>query len=296
VGLFNKWLSNAIGQQAENLTSAASARAENGGDPISAALGANGADQVRQLMAGMSRFGFTLDADEALGQQPDRDAMQNPFKRITDPVEGSMHIVGCTALDPREMRAPCHITYVIQAAGIPAFSGDQVFELWSRQWPNPGDDLPVVFDRAKPDRIQIQFDQLPTHADSARMHAEQLAEQLRAGGTAGAGQPGAPIATGPFAGWPAPTTITPIVIGSADPARISDAIARAEQALGMDLNGDGVIGGPAAPPPAQAPPPPAPPPAADDTISRLERLAKLRDTGVITPDEFEGQKRKILGE
>jgi hypothetical protein len=230
--------------------------------------------------------------------------MQNPFKRITDPVEGSMHIVGCTALDPREMRAPCHITYVIQAQGIPAFSGEQVFELWSNQWPSPGDDLPVVFDRAKPDRVQIQFDQLPTHADSARMHAEQLAEQLRAGGAAaatapGSVQPGPTIATGPFAGWPTPTTITPIVIGSADPARINDAIARAEQALGMDLNGDGAIGGPMAPPPAQAPPAPpapAPPAPADDTISRLERLAKLRDTGVITPDEFEGQKRKILGE
>jgi hypothetical protein len=227
--------------------------------------------------------------------------MQNPFKRITDPVEGSMHIVGCTALDPREMRAPCHITYVIQAQGIPAFSGDQVFELWSRQWPNPGDDLPVVFDRQKPDRIQIQFDRIPTHADSARMHAEQLAEQLRAAGAAAPTQPGAPIAGGPFAGWPAPTTVTPIVIGSTDPARISDAISRAEQALGMDLNGDGVIGGPASPS-AQATPSvptaPAAPPAAggDDTISRLERLAKLRDTGLITADEFEGQKRKILGE
>jgi hypothetical protein len=54
--------------------------------------------------------------------------MQSPFKRITDPVDGSMHIVvGCTALDSGEMRAPCHITYVIQAQGTPAFSGDQVF-------------------------------------------------------------------------------------------------------------------------------------------------------------------------
>lgn len=226
--------------------------------------------------------------------------MQNPFKRITDPIEGSMHVVGCTALDPREMRAPCHITYVIQAPGIPAFSGDQVFELWSAQWPNPGDDLPVVFDRQKPDRIEIQFDRIPTHADAARLHAEQLAEQLRAAGAAAATQPGAPIAGGPFAGWPTPTTITPIVIGSADPARISDAISRAEQALGMDLNGDGVIGGPASPPMPTAPAAPTASPLSaaggDDTISRLERLAKLRDTGVITADEFEGQKRKILGE
>src|SRR5665213_1330574 len=102
-----------------------------------------------------------------------------------------MHVVGCTALDPREIAAPCHITYVIQAEGVPAFSGDQTFELRSSHWPSSGDDLPVVFDRQRPDHIQIQSDRMPTHADSARMHAEQLAEQLRAGGVAGA-QPGGP--------------------------------------------------------------------------------------------------------
>jgi hypothetical protein len=108
-----------------------------------------------------------LDADDALGQQTEKSDMQNPFRRIQDPVEGSMHVVGCTALDPREMRAPCHMSYVIQGEGVPAFSGEQVFELWSNQWPSPGDDLPVVFDRQKADHVQIQFDRIPTHADSA---------------------------------------------------------------------------------------------------------------------------------
>jgi hypothetical protein len=34
----------------------------------------------------------------------------------------------------------------------------------------------------------------------------------------------------------------------------------------------------------------------DDTISRLERLARLREQGVLTADEFSAQKRRILGE
>jgi hypothetical protein len=38
------------------------------------------------------------------------------------------------------------------------------------------------------------------------------------------------------------------------------------------------------------------PPGGDDVIGRLERLGVLRDTGVITTDEFEVQKRRILGE
>lgn len=208
--------------------------------------------------------------------------MQNPFNRIKDPVEGRMHVVGCTAINADVMRAPCHITYVIQAEGVPAFSGDQVFELWTSQWPSPGDDLPVVFDRQNTQHVNIQFDRLPTHAESARMHADQLAQQLNSGATP-------PIQGGPLAGWPTPSTVTPIVVGNADPARVRDAISRAEQALGVDLNGDGVVGGAPAPSTSTAN-------ADDDVISRLERLAKLRDTGVITSDEFEGQKRKILGE
>jgi uncharacterized membrane protein YdbT with pleckstrin-like domain len=41
--------------------------------------------------------------------------------------------------------------------------------------------------------------------------------------------------------------------------------------------------------------PAAPPPAAPSTMTELERLAKLRDDGVLTPAEFEEQKKKILG-
>jgi putative oligomerization/nucleic acid binding protein len=58
-----------------------------------------------------------------------------------------------------------------------------------------------------------------------------------------------------------------------------------------------------APPPQQyAPPPPqyAPPPAAapagggSDVVSQLTELAKLRDAGVLTPEEFEAAKGKLL--
>ena len=89
-------------------------------------------------------------------------------KTMRDPVEGWMHVVGCTASNPGATRAPCHITYVVQAEGVGLFSGDQVFELDSEQWPKPCDDLPVVFDRAHIDHIQIQWDRLPTHAEGLK--------------------------------------------------------------------------------------------------------------------------------
>jgi BMFP domain-containing protein YqiC len=45
----------------------------------------------------------------------------------------------------------------------------------------------------------------------------------------------------------------------------------------------------------------APPPAAsaggmtDDTIEQLKKLGELRDSGVLTDEEFEAQKQKLLG-
>jgi Short C-terminal domain len=45
-------------------------------------------------------------------------------------------------------------------------------------------------------------------------------------------------------------------------------------------------------PPAQAPPAPA---AQPDYTAELERLAKLRDDGVITAEDFEAKKKQLLG-
>jgi hypothetical protein len=54
-----------------------------------------------------------------------------------------------------------------------------------------------------------------------------------------------------------------------------------------------------APPPQQyAPPPPAPVAAApdqDDMIEQLQKLAGLRDQGILTDEEFQAQKAKLLG-
>lgn len=62
---------------------------------------------------------------------------------------------------------------------------------------------------------------------------------------------------------------------AADPAQASAQIVRAETRA------------------AAEPPPPSA--GEDDTISRLERLAKLRDGGALSEEEFESEKRRLLG-
>ena len=57
------------------------------------------------------------------------------------------------------------------------------------------------------------------------------------------------------------------------------------------------VGAPAVPgpPPASGATTPAMPPASASTTGELERLAELRNRGVLSEDEFQSQKRKILG-
>jgi hypothetical protein len=50
----------------------------------------------------------------------------------------------------------------------------------------------------------------------------------------------------------------------------------------------------AAPPPAAAPPAAAPGGNTDDMIEQLTKLGQLRDSGVLTDDEFEQQKARLL--
>jgi hypothetical protein len=53
-----------------------------------------------------------------------------------------------------------------------------------------------------------------------------------------------------------------------------------------------------APPPQQyapPPPPPAAPVAQEDPITQIERLGALKAQGLITEEEFNAQKAKILG-
>jgi hypothetical protein len=46
---------------------------------------------------------------------------------------------------------------------------------------------------------------------------------------------------------------------------------------------------------AAAPPPPPAPAGGDDTIAELQRLAQLKDQGILTEEEFSAAKAKLLG-
>jgi hypothetical protein len=115
---------------------------------------------------------------------------------IRDPVEGTAHVVGVSAVDPQFARQPCTMQLVIHPPGIEAFPVRQDFEIWTDQWPDSGDLLPVTFDREHHDRIQIHWDRIPTSSDVAAQDAQALADQLNATTTATPAAAPGPAAAG----------------------------------------------------------------------------------------------------
>ena len=66
----------------------------------------------------------------------------------------------------------------------------------------------------------------------------------------------------------------------------------AYQEAAEDVQGEQVV---YAQQPQQVAPAPQAVPAPDDTVSQLERLGNLKAQGILTEEEFQAQKAKILG-
>ena len=102
---------------------------------------------------------------------------------MAQPTRGTMHVVGASIMDRNAMIAPCTIAYAIEAPGIPAFSGQGTFYAQTKRWPQPGINLPVIFDAANPAHVDIDWEQAPRPVDIATGAAQALADQLNQRGT-----------------------------------------------------------------------------------------------------------------
>jgi hypothetical protein len=182
--------------------------------------------------------------------------------RMKDPVDGVAQVVGGTRPPDSATSANVNLTLVVQAEGVPATTIEHSCLAPTKKWPSPGETLPVTFDRADPDRLKIRWDDIPDSADVARQQADALAAQLnQAGGAGGA----------------------PATLAGGD---VNDIVAALQQAMpGAEIN---VAGAGAQPASGGAAP-------AADTVSQLERLARLKESGALTEAEFEREKARILG-
>ncbi|MBO0701506.1 MAG: hypothetical protein J2P38_01140 [Candidatus Dormibacteraeota bacterium] len=98
---------------------------------------------------------------------------------MRDPTEGTLQVVAISSSPEVGDRVDgIHLTGVIRVDGLPPTAVEYRGDARPVQWPQRGQLLPVVVDRASPTHAEcviVDWDRVPTHLELA----EQLAEQLR---------------------------------------------------------------------------------------------------------------------
>ena len=190
---------------------------------------------------------------------------------MKDPVRGSAQVVSATGYHGRGIYQSCTMQIVVQAEGVPATAVKFDGLVHNKRWPRAGMVLPVTVDRADPQNVKIEWDEVEHSGERAAASAEQLAAAMRGEAPAGGGIPGAQV----------------INLSGGDLSQLSEEQKAKLRMLGLLPPG----AGPAPPPAEEA----SDDEAVDDRLDQLERLVKLRDQGVLTDEEFAEQKRQILG-
>jgi putative oligomerization/nucleic acid binding protein len=178
---------------------------------------------------------------------------------MKDPVDGVGQVVGSTQPPDSATSGNVNLTLVVQAEGVPATTIEHSCIAPTKKWPYPGETLPVTFDRTDPDRLKVRWDDVPDSADVSRQRAEALADQLNQGGG------GSVLSSG---------------------GDVNEIVAALQQAMpGAQIQvGDGQVAPGAGTDTGD-----------DDRLAELERLAKLKESGALTEEEFEREKARILG-
>jgi hypothetical protein len=116
----------------------------------------------------------------------------------------------------------------------------------------------VTVDRADPRRVKIHWDEIESSGGDGVREAEALAAAMRGPRGPGAARP-------PVVGLDPSLAVDPALQQPGVPVRPpQEAVTNADHEV-------------------------------DDQLARLAKLGQLRDAGVLTPEEFEQEKRKILG-
>ncbi|MCU1579439.1 MAG: hypothetical protein JWP19_1643 [Rhodoglobus sp.] len=207
------------------------------------------------------------------------------FRPVNDPIAGGVpgtaQVVSASTYSGTGTYQKCAMHLVINAPGITPTAVEFNGIVHNAQWPVVGSTLPVSVDPANPAKFAILWAQVPSAHEAARPAAEGIAAALRGDPDALAGLVGGGLLGGGNVQ----------VIG--DPTHITPEAREKLKAFGIDI--DSLVAG-AAQSGGTSPFTFAPPAAAaGDSVSQLERLAALKDKGVLTEAEFAKEKKKILG-
>jgi hypothetical protein len=199
------------------------------------------------------------------------------FRRMKDPVRGQAQVVSCSMPTDHAVYSNCSMQLVVQAEGVPATSLRETDMVRADKWPSPGTTLPVTVDRADPTKVKIEWDEVEKASDRAARNADAMAAMMRG-----------ETPTGGFGAG----NVQVVNMSGADLSDLPEEKKAKLRMLGIDPEQLAAQQGAA----------PASPASdsgdevdeVDEQLARLQRLGQLRDAGVLTPEEFEQQKRRIL--
>jgi hypothetical protein len=201
--------------------------------------------------------------------------------RMKDPVRGQAQVVSCSVHGDDGIWQNCRMQLVVHAEGVPATPAEHSELVHNQKWPQPGMTLPVTVDRANPEKFKIEWGEVQNSRDRAAASAQAMAARMRGEAPQG-GFGGANVQ---------------VVNASGTDPRLLPEVKKAKLRMhGIDPEQLAIQQGFGAAPAAQPPQEAASSSDAevDDQLERLAKLGQLRDAGVLTPEEFEAQKRRIL--
>lgn len=118
------------------------------------------------------------------------------LRGIGEPVDGQYVLTSCSMNSGGAVYENCSMEGVLSGPGLtPTAVRHSTLTAPTAKWPQPGDTLPVTFDRKHPDRLKIRWDRMPSNRERAHAAAEQQARAMAQGTPA----PGAAAASGPAA-------------------------------------------------------------------------------------------------
>jgi hypothetical protein len=103
-------------------------------------------------------------------------------RKMKEPVSGTLSVTGISLPSSEAVWTTCEITGVLAAPGLDPRPVRRVGLARTALWPKPGDVLPILVDRARPDFYVIEWLRVKSGSDAAWNEAQRLAAEMKSGG------------------------------------------------------------------------------------------------------------------
>lgn len=241
--------------------------------------------------------------------------MLNPFTRrkiLKNGRPGTATVIAMSMREPGATSQNVSMTLQVQVEGLSPYEVDDQWMVNHKQALGFGMQLPIKVDQDSPQKVAIDWDAAgDQHAQATAARRAALASQPAVGTAGGAG--GFASSTAPGGAFSGGSAAEPVLDVRSDP----ELRAKLEQVMGrtltpgtterLDLSSDPQMAAQVMAVIAQhradkqmgglsgQPMEVAQTSSADDPISQLERLDALRQSGALSQEEFDKQKKKLLG-